>query len=186
MRTTQQFGQRVAPAAGRHVGRCLKHEVAQHIGDRLEARAIVIQALRIAGGKLRDFPRGVAGADLQIGGLIQGKKIRQLALDDAQAVARQFELADDFGVEQRHRVRGHGIAESRVKFFGHRGSPDDGAPFEHGDFEAGRRQIRGADQPIVASADNHHVAQRISHRAFQARCRCATRGAARVRAGFPE
>src|SRR5271168_3395381 len=75
---------------------------------------------------------------------------------------RQFQVPDDSRVEQRNRVGGHGVAKAGMKFLGYRGSADDRAALEHGHFEAGGRKIRGADQSVVAAADNDDVAQRFS------------------------
>ena len=71
----------------------------------------------------------------------------------------KLEVADDCRVQKRHGVGGDGIAKPRMKFFGYRSAADDVAPFEYRDFEPRRGQIRGADQSVVASADNHRVAR---------------------------
>ena len=74
-------------------------------------------------------------------------------------MARQVQISDHLGIEQRYRVRGHGIAKAGVKFLGHGRAAYDAASFEHGYFEAGRSQIGRAHQPVVAAADNHDIAR---------------------------
>jgi hypothetical protein len=50
-----------------------------------------------------------------------------------------------------------------MKFLGYRGPAYNSAALEHRYFESGGRQIRGADQSIVAAADNDRIAQDFSH-----------------------
>src|ERR1700680_683349 len=51
-----------------------------------------------------------------------------------------------------------------MKFLRHGRAPHDAAPFEHRHFEAGRRQIRRTDEPVVAAADHPDIPRgRINH-----------------------
>jgi hypothetical protein len=51
-----------------------------------------------------------------------------------------------------------------MEFLGDRGSAHDTAPFEHGDPETRRGKISGADETVVAAADDHHVIpKRLRH-----------------------
>ncbi len=160
-RAAQQFRQRRKPSAGRDVRRRLQHQIAQHVGDDVQPFAIRRQALRIARRELCDLLCGYARADLQIAGLVQRQEVGQLAFDDAQTMTRQVQIPNDLRIEQRHRVGRHGIAKARMKLLGNGGTADDGAPLEDGNLEPRGRKIGGADQPIVAAADNDGVAHRF-------------------------
>src|SRR3954464_4515712 len=46
-----------------------------------------------------------------------------------------------------------------MEFLGDRGSANDTAPFEHGDPETRRGKIRGADEAVVAAADDQCITQ---------------------------
>ena len=99
---------------------------------------------------------------------VQGQEIRQFALHHPQAVPRQLEIADDLRVQQRDRVGRNGIAEARMKFLGDGGAADDAALLEHGDLQTGGREICGANQTVMAAADDDDIscaesATRLSH-----------------------
>ncbi len=54
-----------------------------------------------------------------------------------------------------------------MKFLGDRRAAHHAARLEHGDFEARRREIRGADQPVVTPADDDGVTRlRAAHGDF--------------------
>ena len=72
-------------------------------------------------------------------------------------MARQIQVADDLRVEERNRVCRHGVAKAGMKFLGDGGAADDVASFENGDFQASRRQVGGADESVVAAADDQRV-----------------------------
>ncbi len=72
-------------------------------------------------------------------------------------MAREIEVGDDLGVQQADRVRSRGVAESRMERFGYGGAADDGAAFEHPDRKSGAGQIAGADEAVVAAADNDDI-----------------------------
>src|SRR5689334_10360467 len=74
---------------------------------------------------------------------------------------RELQVADDAGIEERHRVRGHRVAKSRVKFLRYGGAADDVPALEHAHTQARGRQIGRAGEPVVASADDEDVA--IAH-----------------------
>ena len=44
-----------------------------------------------------------------------------------------------------------------MKFLGHRRSADDGTALQHGHLQAGAGEIEGADQAVVAAADDDDV-----------------------------
>src|SRR4029077_13480942 len=74
-----------------------------------------------------------------------------------EAVARELEVADDLGIEERDRVGGDRVAKSRVKLCGDRRAADDSAPLEHDHLEPRRREIRGAYEAVVTAADDQGV-----------------------------
>ncbi len=86
------------------LGRRLEHQVAQHVGNHIQAFAIGGKPAGVARGELRHFLLGFSRAYFQILIVVQGQEVGELALDDPQPVARQIQIADDLGVQQRHRV----------------------------------------------------------------------------------
>ena len=69
-----------------HVRRRFERERAQHVGHALEPRLIGVEPLGIARGKLRDFLVRLAAACLEVAPVIERQEIRDVPLDDAQAV----------------------------------------------------------------------------------------------------
>ena len=80
-----------------------------------------------------------------------------MPLDDRQAVPRQVHVGDDLGVEQADRVAGDRVAEAGMELLGHRRAADDAAPLQHRDLQAGAGEIEGADEAVVAAADDDDV-----------------------------
>src|SRR5438477_11056932 len=99
----------------------------------------------------------MAATGLQVAAILRGQEVGHEPFDDPQAVLRQREIADDFRIEQRDRVRRDRIAEAGMEFLSDRGASHDAAPFEHGYFESARCQIGGADEAIVATADDQRI-----------------------------
>ena len=160
----QQFRQGRQPAAGRDVRRGLEHEIAQHVGDVLEPLRISCQPRGIPRREFRDLLFGLAGAHFQILVRIQRQKVRESALDDAQSVPRQVEIADDLRVEQGYRVSRDRIAKARIKLLGHRCAADHVPALEHRDRKPRRREVVRAHEPVVAAADDHGIALlKVSH-----------------------
>ncbi len=72
-------------------------------------------------------------------------------------------VADDFGLEQAHRVARGRIAKAGKEFVGDRGAADDVGGLEDRDLQALPRQIISAGEPVMAGADDDRVVhQRIS------------------------
>ena len=69
----------------------------------------------------------------------------------------QVQLADDLGPEQADDVREDREAEAREDLLGHRGAAEDVALLEDERLEAGPREVRRADQAVVAAADDDRV-----------------------------
>jgi hypothetical protein len=76
---------------------------------------------------------------------------------DVEAVGRQVQLADDLRAEQADDVRGDREAEAREDLLGDRGPAEQLALLEDEGAQAGPREVRGADQPVVAAANDHRV-----------------------------
>ena len=140
-----------------HVRRRFQGEVAQNIGDGLELGAIPVIALGVGGGELRDLGLGASFAGQQIAAVRQRQEVHGRPLDDAESVPVQVEIGDDLGVEQADRVGGDGVAEAGVELFGDRRAADHGPPFEHLHLQARAGEIGGADETVMAAADDHDV-----------------------------
>ena len=85
------------------------------------------------------------------------QEVRHRPLDDAQAVLMQTEIAYHAGMQQAYRVRGDGIAESRVKFLRERGAAHLGGPLAQRNLQAARSEVACARERVVASADQHGI-----------------------------
>ena len=72
---------------------------------------------------------------------------------------RQLQIRDHLRIEQRHRVARHRIAEARMKLFRDRRAADDIAPLQHQHLQPGLSQIRRANEPVMAPADDDNVVQ---------------------------
>ena len=101
---THQLRDRLPPAALSDIRRRLQHQRTQHIGDGIQSRLILGQALGVSLRKLGDFRLGHAFACTQVATIRQWQEIAQLALDDAQPMRVQIEVADHFRLQQGNRV----------------------------------------------------------------------------------
>jgi hypothetical protein len=162
-RTAQELGKRLEPPGRRHIGRRLEHDIAEYIGDDIEAPGVGREAGRIARREFRNLRLGVAAAHLQISSVFQGQEVGDPALHHAQTVPRQFQVADHLGVEQRHRVRGDRVAEAGVELLGHRRASHHRPTLEHDHLESGRCQIGRTGEAVVAAPDDHRVGRAFSH-----------------------
>ncbi len=153
----EQLGERRKRAALNDVGRRFEGKRAQDVGDRLEPRVVCVHALGVARGELGDFLLGAAAADLEVAPVVEGEKIGDFPLDDAQPVRAEIEIADDLRIEQRDRVGRNRVAKAGVEFLRDGGAADHRPPLEHGDIEARHRQVGGTGEAIVPAADDRHV-----------------------------
>src|SRR5690606_23057412 len=96
-----------------------------------------------------------AAADLEVRVGRERQEVRERALDDAQAVLRQPQVAYHLRLQQAHRVGRHGVAETRVKLGGRDGAAHFGAALEHPHLQSGPGQVTGAYQPVVPAADDY-------------------------------
>src|SRR5262249_14435196 len=87
--------------------------------------------------------------------------------EDLEAVARQIELADDFGAQERDDVGGDGELESRKDLFGHRRTSQQVAPLEHENLASRAREISGVDEAVVPADDDDVVG--LAHRSMRRR-----------------
>ena len=158
-----QLGDRRERMAFDDVRRRLERKRAQHIRDRFEPRLVGIEPFGIARGKLRHLLVGAPTAHFEIAPVIERQKIRDAALDDAQAMLGKPQVGDHLGIEQRDRVGGDRVAEAGMKFFRHRRAADDVAPLEHHHLQPGHRQIGGADETVMSAANDDSIVCLFCH-----------------------
>ena len=77
------------------------------------------------------LPVGEAVGHEQAARCVDRPEVRDRPLDDAQAMAAEFQIADHFRIEQAHRVRRDRVAKSRRERLGHGGAADHVVGFEH-------------------------------------------------------
>ena len=76
---------------------------------------------------------------------------------DVEAVLRQLELADDLRAEQADDVAGDAEPEAREDLLGDRRAAEDVALLEDDRPQAGAGEVGGADEAVVATADDDRV-----------------------------
>ncbi len=72
-------------------------------------------------------------------------------------MARQLEVADDLWPEERHDVREDAESEPGEQLLGDRRAAEDVTLLEDHSLHPGPGQVGGADEPVVAAADDHRV-----------------------------
>jgi hypothetical protein len=72
---------------------------AQDIGDCCQARLIFAQTICIACREFRDLPSRLTTPDLQETSIIQGQKVGDRTLHDAQPAGAEIEITDDLRVQ---------------------------------------------------------------------------------------
>ena len=85
------------------------------------------------------------------------RRERAVERQDLETVARQIELANDLGPEQRHDVGADREAEARKDFLGHGRAAEHVPAFEDDDAAPRAREIRGVHEPVVSAADDDGV-----------------------------
>ena len=85
------------------------------------------------------------------------RRERAVEGQDVEAVLRQVELADDLGPEQADDVAGDAEPEAREDLLGHRGPAEQMALLEDDGLQPGPGQVGGADEAVVAAADDDRV-----------------------------
>ncbi len=135
------------------------HQFTQHRDDAVEHRGVVRQPLRIPLTEARDLGlcRREPAAQSQRIAVGERQEVRKRPLDDPQAVFGKPQLADHLRTEQAHRVAGGRVSESRVEFLGDRGAAEHRAALEHTDLQAGTGEVRGADEAVVAAANDQRI-----------------------------
>jgi hypothetical protein len=91
--------------------------------------------------------------------VVAARHRRERAVERQQlhAVARQIEIANDLGPEQRNDVGADRELEAGEHFFGHRRAAEHVAAFEHEHALARPRQVSGAGEAVVAAPDDDRV-----------------------------
>ena len=81
------------------IWRRLEHDGAQDIRDGRQARLIIVQTIRIPRREFRDLSFRLAAADLQEASVAQWQEVSDRALDDAQSMRGEIEIANDLWVQ---------------------------------------------------------------------------------------
>ena len=136
----------------------MQHHIAQHVREGADALVVCIEGLSIAGRELRDFFLRTPCPHLQIVAIIERQEVRQLAVNDLQAVTMEFQVGDDFGIEQADGVTRDRVPEAGMKLLRHGGATGHVPSLEDGDLQAGAREVKGADQTVVARANHDDIA----------------------------
>ena len=114
--------------------------------------------LGVGGAAAGDLAPGEAvAAGKQIVRTKRRQEIVDLAKHDLEAMVIEPHVADYLRIEQADRVGGRRVAETRVEFLGDRGAADDAARLEHRHLVAAPGEIVGADEAIMAGADDENV-----------------------------
>ena len=108
---------------------------------------------------LRDFGlrRRDPAADFQITIAGKRKKIRERPRNNGETVMRKMQIGDDLRVEQADRIARRRISKSRMEFLGDRGATDDRTALEDAHRCPAGSEIGGADEAVVAAADDDDV-----------------------------
>ena len=150
-------------AAG--IGRCAKQPLANYSDDGVQGARIVIVILGIRRAVTGDLPPGEAASAAQyMFGPLGRKKVVDPAKHHLETVLVKPHVADDRGVEQPNRVARRGVAKTRMKFLGDGGAPDDVTRFQDGHLQAVPSQIEGANETIMARANDQNVVVTPPHR----------------------
>ena len=136
-----------------------KRKLAQQTGHAFEHFVVARQCRSIARRELRHRALRVCQrrADAERTAVRQRQKIRQRTFENFQAVSAQPEVGNDLRVKQADRVARCRIAKARMKFLGDRCAADHAAPFKHAHSEASARKIAGADEAVVAAANDDGI-----------------------------
>ena len=153
---------RVAHDAGADVGRRDAEHAAQDGGDAVEHRVVARQRVGVAAGEPGDLRLrgGETAAHLQEAALRQRQEVREWALAHDEPVRGEVQVARDLRVEQADRVARRRVAEARVELLGDRGAAHDGPALDDAHRKPGGGQVRGADEPVVAAAEDDRVEPR--------------------------
>ena len=139
---TRAFPECVKPPTS--VGRRFEEQPLQYACGTVERFVISGQARGILFGELRNsgLAAGEAIGHHEGAALVDGPEVGDGAFHDLEPVPMEIEVADDLRVEQAHRIRGNGIAETGMKLFGVCGAAHVRVLFQNHHVEAGRGQIR--------------------------------------------
>ena len=149
--------QRAQPFAD--IGRNAKREVAEQFSDIFERVIISGQRLGIARAELAELGLRAfePAAELQIAAIFLRQEIADRPLDHAIAVIGEAHVGDHLGLEQADRITRDRVAEPRREFLGHGGAADDVARLDDAHLEPCAREVKGADEAVVAGADDQRV-----------------------------
>ena len=130
----------------------------QHARDRGHAGQKSGIPLGVRGRERRDRARGPCGVgpDRQRPPVLRRRPHARGRPHDLEAVARQVQRAEDGGIDRRP-VRERRAPEPRGDLGGDRAAPNLLGPLEDERFQAGFREERGSDEPVVTAADDDYV-----------------------------
>ncbi len=137
----------------------------QHAEDRLgepahldHRLAVLVVGLGVEPRVARDLAAGLV-VIVDAPQVIAVRHRRQRAVERQQlhAVARQIELADDLGPQQRHHVRADRELEAGKHLFGDGGAAEHVPALEHEHLASRAGEVGGAGQPVVPAADDDRV-----------------------------
>ena len=131
----------------------------QEVRDPLQSVIIGGQDLRVVVGEFAKLGLGPfqSAAQFQIAAVGLGQEVGDGTLHHPQTKARQVHVLDHFRIEKADGVAGDGIAKAGVEFLGHGCAAHHAAAFDQTHLQARPGQIKGAGQPIMASADDQDV-----------------------------
>ncbi len=178
--------QRAQAAAG--VRRGLQRQVAEDVGDALERRLVPREGLGVLGREAGELGLRArrAAAQFQVAAVVR-QEVGDRPRQHPPAALVQAHVADDFRPQQADGVACRRVAEAGGEFLGHRRPADDVAAFEDADLQPRAGEIEGADEAVVAAADDqrviglgHIACTRRLHPGGGARSRRASGMAARI------
>jgi len=145
------------PVAG--IWRNFQCQIAQYVCRRFQHVKIFRQPRGIGLRETRDLLlRGrERTADEQIFPATERQKVAFGSFDHAVAALHQFHVGDDFRLQERDRVACRAVAETGMKLFGYCCATDHAARFQYTYLHASAGEIKSADQPVVASANDQRV-----------------------------
>ena len=134
-------------------------QAAQNVADFVKHGIIGRQCFGIAMGELGEFGLGAlqSATQFQITGPIDRQEVGDRPLYNAQAVAVQAHVGDHLWIEQADRVAGHRVPKAGMEFLGHRRATDYRPGLADRYLQPRPGQIPGADQAVVATADDDRV-----------------------------
>jgi hypothetical protein len=148
-----EFAHRLGEAPQHQIGWWVEHKAAQHISNATDLGLIGAIAIGIPGTELGDLALGASLAGKEIAAIRQRQEVLRAALDDAQPMFVQLQVADDLGLQQADGVSRSRGSEAGMEFLGNTGTADHAAPLKNTHPQARHAKIGRTGQPVVTGAD---------------------------------